>query len=92
MPVVHDSSAAVVHFTAALDSRERRGTSHGVSVRVDRGLYYRPSTFRSRPILGEETVHADTGLLGLTTKHIYFSGSRKKFRVRYDCIVSFEPY
>ena len=40
----------------------------------------------------EETVHADTGLLGFTTKHLYFSGERKKFRVRYDRIVDFEPF
>ena len=39
-------------------------------------------------------VHADTGMLGLTTRHIHLhlSGSRKKFRVRYDRIVSFDPY
>ena len=42
--------------------RERRGASHGVSIRVARGLYYRPSTFRSWPIEWEETVHADTGV------------------------------
>ena len=36
-------------------------------------------------------VHADTGLLELTTKHIYFAGSRKKFRVRYDYIGGFHP-
>ena len=29
--------------------RERRGASQGVSIRVARGLHYRPSTFRSRP-------------------------------------------
>ena len=39
-----------------------------------------------------ETVHQDTGLLGFTTKHLYFSGGKKKFRVRYDRIVDFEPY
>ena len=38
------------------------------------------------------TPLTDTGLLGLTTKHIYFADSRKKFRVRYDRIVSFDPY
>ena len=48
----------------------RRSASYGVSIRVARGLYYRPSTFKSRPTLWEETVHADTGMLGLTTKHI----------------------
>ena len=63
-----------------------------MSIRVARSLYYRPSTFRSRPIEWEETVHADTGMLGLTTKHIYFAGSRKRFRVRYDKIVAFEPF
>ena len=81
-----------VDYLEVVTRRERRGTSHGVSIRVAKGLYYRPSTFRSRPIEWEETVHADTGLLGLTTKHVYFAGSRKKFRVRYDRIVSFGPY
>ena len=81
-----------VDYLETVVRRERRGSSHGLSIRVARGLYYRPSTFRSRPIEWEETVHADTGLLGLTTKHLYFAGSRKKFRVRYDRIVSFDPY
>jgi hypothetical protein len=31
-------------------------------------------------------------LVGVTDKHIYFSGSHKKFRIRYDKIVAFEPY
>ena len=81
-----------VDYLETLVRRERQGTSHGVSIRVARGLYYSPRQFRSRPIEREETVHADTGLLGLTTKHVYFAGSRKKFRVRYDRIVSFDPY
>ena len=55
-------------------------------------LYYRPSTFRGRVIEKEETVHQDTGLFGFTTKHIYFSGPKKKCRVRYDKFVDFEPY
>ena len=72
--------------------RERRGASHGLSIRVARGLYYSPHQLQSQAVEWEETVKADTGLLGLTTKHLYFAGSRKKFRVRYDRIVSFEPY
>ena len=73
--------------------RERRGSSQGVSIRVAKGLYHSPRQFRSKAIEWEETVvKADTGLLGLTTKHVYFAGSRKKFRVRYNRIVSFEPY
>ena len=38
-----------------------------------------------------ETVHADTGLLGLSDKHLYFAGSSKRFRIGYDKIVAFEP-
>ena len=40
----------------------------------------------------EETVHVDTGLLALTNKQVYFHGSRKSFRVRYDKIVSFDQF
>ena len=54
-----------VDYLETVVRRERRGSSQGLSIRVARGLYYRPSTFRSRPIEWEETVHADTGMLGL---------------------------
>ena len=81
-----------VDYLEVVTRRERRGSSHGLSIRVARGVYYRPGTFRSRSVEWEETVHQDTGLLGFTTKHIYFSGPKKKFRVRYDRIVDFEPY
>ena len=81
-----------VDYIETVVRRERQGSSHGLSIRVARGLYYRPSTFRSRVIETEETVHQDTGLLGFTTKHIYFSGPKKKFRVRYDKIVDFDSY
>ena len=81
-----------VDYLETVVRRERRGSSQGLSIRVARGLYHRPSTFRSQPIEWEETVHAGTGTLGLTTKHIYVAGSRKRFRVRYDRIVAFEPY
>ena len=81
-----------VDYYEVVTRRERRGSSHGLSIRVAKGLYYRPSSFSSRPIEWEETVHVDTGILGVTSKHIYFHGPRKRFRVRYDRIVSFEPY
>ena len=73
-----------VDYIETVVRRGRRGSSHGLSIRIARGVYYRPSAFRSRAIEWEETVHQDTGLLGFTTKHIYFSGPKKKFRVRYQ--------
>ena len=39
-----------------------------------------------------ETVHQDNSVPSFKTKHIYFHGTKKKFRVRYDRIVSFDPY
>ncbi len=39
-----------------------------------------------------ETIHIDTGLLGITTKHIYFTGPLKSFRIKYIKIVSFELF
>ena len=72
--------------------REFRGSSLGVSVRVASGVYLRPSQFRGRSHSREVTIHADTGMLGVTTKHLYFHGERERFRVRHDKIVSFEPY
>ena len=63
-----------------------------MSTRVSRGVNYCPGTFRSRAVEWEETIHQDTGVLGFTTKHLYFSGEKKKSRVRYDKIVDFEPF
>ena len=36
--------------------------------------------------------HARQRCIGFTTKHIYFSGTSKKLRVRYDRTVDFEPF
>ena len=81
-----------VDYLETVVRRERRGSSQGLSIRIARGVYHQPSAFRSLPMEWEETVHAGTGMLGLTTKHVHFAGSRKKLRVRHDRIVSFDPY
>lgn len=80
------------HYSTIDAMREFRGSSHGLSIRIASGLYYRPSAFSGRSITSEKTTHVDTGMLGITTKHLYFHGPAKRFRVRYDKIVSFEPY
>lgn len=72
--------------------RERVGSSRGGAVRVAKGVYVGGSQFRSRTVETEVTEHVDTGTLALTTKHLYFSGRRKKFRIRYDKVVSFDAY
>ena len=71
---------------------EYRGGSRGVSIRVMKGVYYRVGDFKGKKVQTQETVHADTGLLGITTRHIYFAGRRKRFRIRFDRIVAFDAY
>ena len=39
-----------VDYIETVVRRERRGSSHGLSIRIARGVYYRPSAFRSRAI------------------------------------------
>ena len=69
------------------------GGSQGVSIRVARGIYFRTSSFKGRPVVETETVEAGMGLLAVTNKHLYFGGGTgKSFRIRLDKIVSFEPY
>ena len=68
------------------------GGSHGMSFRVAKGVYYRTGSFKGRRVETTETTHVDTGLMGITSKHVYFSGASKRFRIRYDRIVTFEPY
>jgi hypothetical protein len=68
------------------------GGSQGVSIRIAKGLYYRTGAFKGERVQTSETIHADTGLLGVTNKHVYFAGPSKRFRINYNKIVAFEPF
>lgn len=68
------------------------GGSQGVGIRVAKGLYFSTGSFRGERVQTTQSTHADTGVLGITTKHIYFSGATNRFRVPYAKIVSFEPH
>jgi hypothetical protein len=66
--------------------------SQGVSFRIAKGVYYRVGGFRGHPVETTERVYVDKGMLAVTTKHLYFGGNKKSFRVRLDKIVSFIPF
>lgn len=72
--------------------RQFVGGYQGVSFRIAKGIYYRVGGFRGHPVETTERVHADTGQLAVTNKHIYFSGASKSFRIKLDKIVSYTPY
>jgi hypothetical protein len=54
--------------------REYVGKSSGVSIRIAKGVYYRTGAFKGHPIERTERVSLGHGLLGVTTKHLYFDG------------------
>jgi hypothetical protein len=78
-----------------LESRTRthyEGRSQGVSLRIMKGVYYRTGTFRGYPVQTMQMAPVDTGALGVTTRHIYFAGPMKSFRITLNKIVSYTPY
>jgi hypothetical protein len=88
-PVWHFSG---VQFFEERTSRSFAGVSHGLSIRIAKGVYYRPSAFRGSPVETTKLVHVDDGGLLVTSHHMYFLGSRKSFRVSFRKIVSFQPF
>ena len=72
--------------------RKYVGGSHGMSIRIAKGVYYRVGGFRGRPVEERKVHHVDKGMMAITNKHVYFHGSVKSFRIPYSKIVSFVPY
>ncbi|MCF8032068.1 MAG: hypothetical protein K9K66_02360 [Desulfarculaceae bacterium] len=72
--------------------RQYVGGHAGVSVRVVKGVYFRTGSFKGHPVETKETVYIGKGLLAVTTKHVYFSGGGKSFRIRHNKIVTIEPH
>lgn len=81
-----------IEFYEQRTRTEYRGASHGVSIRVVKGVYYRTSSFKGRPVKINEMKYVGTGLFALTTKHVYFGSSEKKFKIPLKKLISVEPY
>ena len=72
--------------------KQHIGNSQGVSFRVMKGVYYRVGQSKGYTQETAKTEQVDTGMLGVTTEHIYFAGQKQSFRIPYKKIVSFTPY
>lgn len=81
-----------VDYLADRTKTSYEGRSQGVSIRIASGLYYRLGAFKGHPVERVERNHVDTGALAITTRHLYFGGSKKSIRIRHDKIVSITPY
>jgi len=81
-----------VNYYETVTKTQYSGGSQGVSIRIAKGLYYRVGAFKGEKIQTDEIKHLDNGLLGITNKHLYFVGDKKKFRIKFEKIMAFEPY
>lgn len=81
-----------VEYYKEVTRRSYQGGHQGFSVRVAKGLYYRTGAFKGHPVEEKNMEYQDTGIMVLTTKHIYFGSYEKMFRVKYYKIVAFTPF
>lgn len=81
-----------VDYYKEVARRRYEGGHQGFSVRLAKGLYYRTGAFKGHPITEKNMEYQDTGILCLTTKHIYFGSYDNMFRIKYDKVVAFTPY
>ena len=78
-----------VDYYQTITHSEFRGDSQGLGLPVTKGVYYNPQQIRGRFHEWNETVRTGPGFLGITTRHLYFHGGGKSFRISYSEIVSF---
>lgn len=71
--------------------RSYSGVTQGLSIRIAKGLYYRPSIWKASPIERTEMVSSGAGNLIATNKNLYFIGATM-LRIPYKKIVAFQPY
>lgn len=70
------------------------GGSLGMSIRVAKGVWIRPSSYRGESRAEVRPVPVGRGDLGFTNRHVYFHdyGTGQSFRVPYHKIASFKEY
>ena len=81
-----------INYAEEVTSREYVGGSRGASIRVMKGVHYRIGASRGHIESRSQMQIVDNGMLAVTTKHIYFAGKTKGFRIPYEKIVSFQPF
>lgn len=98
LPFLLQKDESIIWLFHGVECYEQRtkttyvGKSHGVSVKIAKGLYYRTGSFKGNPVTSEHAVLLGTGILALTNKNLYFGSSSKTFKTPYNKIISLTPY
>ncbi len=72
--------------------REYHSNRGGLSVRVCKGVYYRPSTGRMKPVERSYMNQEGVGVLYITNKHLIFNSPTKGVKIPYSKIIGVTPY
>jgi hypothetical protein len=72
--------------------RRYEGGSHGVSIRIAKGLSYRVGAHRGQLIADSAVVPVSYGELVITNKRIVFKGDKKSFSLKLEKILNIEFY
>ena len=81
-----------VAYSRKIVRRSLVGGSTGGAIELGSGVYYGKSGFELHETSISETESVATGLVAITTRHLYFSGEGTYFRVRYADIVATVSY
>lgn len=68
------------------------GGSQGVSFRIAKGVSYRVGAYKGNRVVSEEEEYICSGTFLFSTAGIYFKGTRKSLKIRYNKIVSLECF
>ena len=72
--------------------REYISNRGGVSIKIAKGVYYRPSTGRTKPVEHKYMNLEGTGSLYITNKNLVFNSQTKGIRIAYTQIIGVTPY
>lgn len=77
-----------VRYLERVTRRRVEGRSAGTSVRVMKGVSVRVGASRGTPVEYEEVVERGAGDLAVSTRHVFFRGDRRSFRIHMNKVVS----
>lgn len=72
--------------------REYISNRGGISIKIAKGVYYRPSTGRTRPVEHNYMNLEGTGTLYITNKNLVFNSPSKGLKIPYTKIIGVTPY
>lgn len=83
---------STVGYAEMKTKREIVGKSAGTSLRIAKGMSVRLGASKGTPVEYDDVVFRGTGTLAVTTKHIYFNGDSRSFRIHFSKIISIEQH